>query len=143
MNIILKKPHITEKTMKMAQEGLYTFIVSKSATKPQIAKVVAEKFDVKVISVKTVNIKGQIKMQRKVRAYYETSGIKKAMVQVAKGQTIALFEAPKEEAEVISAGEMEPVIKEKKSFLRDTKVKIEKGTNVPTTPTQRKVITGK
>lgn len=141
MKIILKRPIITEKSMRLAGTGLYTFEVSKTATKPEIAKAVADKFNVKIVSVRTINVKGQTKMQRRIRAYYETPGFKKAIVQVADGQKIAIFETPKEEStEVISAGEMEPVIREKKSLFRNTKVKVEKGTDIPTTLTQRKVI---
>ena len=141
--IVLIKPLITEKSMKMAKDGVYTFSVAKEANKPTVAKAVADKFNVKVESVKIINVKGRLKMQRKVRNSYQTSGIKKAIVQIAKGQKIAIFEAevPAKETEVITAGEMEP-IKEKKNLLRGTKVKVEKiGDTMQTT--QRKVITGK
>ena len=141
--IVIKRPVITEKSMKLAQGGLYTFEVSKSATKPQIAKVVADKFNVKVIKVRTANIKGEVKSQRRVRKFYQTSSFKKAVVQVAKGQKIAIFETPKEEVTVTTA-EGEPVtLKEKKDILGRTKVRIEKGATGAAPTTQRKVITGK
>ncbi len=144
MNIILKRPIITEKAMKLADQGFYTFEVGKNANKLEIAKMVMDKFKVDVVNVKTINVKGEVKMQRRARSYYETAGVKKAIVQVKKGQKIAIFETPKEETvEVVSAGESEPIVREKKSFLRNTKVKIEKGADVPTVATQRKVITGK
>ena len=140
MNIVvLQKPIITEKTMKLAQAGVYTFAVSKDANKQAVAKAVTDKFSVKVESVRIINVKGGLKMQRKVRNYYQTSGIKKAIVQVGKGEKISIFDAeiPKE-AEVITAGEMEPA-KERKNILRGTKVKVEKiGDSMQTT--QRKVI---
>lgn len=141
--IILKKPIITEKSMKLAQNGLYTFEVDKDATKPEVAKMVAEKFNVKVLKVKMINIKGKVKSQRRVRKLYQLPGYKKAIVQVKKGEKIALFETPKEEA-VVTTAEGEPVkLKEKKDILGRTKVKVEK-TAVGTAPTtQRKVITGK
>lgn len=146
--IILKRPIITEKSMKMAEGGLYVFEVSKDATKPQIGKLVAEKFDVKVLKVKTLNIKGEVKSQKRVRKLYKTGGFKKAFVQVKKGDKIAIFETPKEEA-VVTTAEGEPIkLKEKKDILGRTKVKVEKtphqtvqGGAAPTT--QRKVITGK
>lgn len=148
--IVLKRPIITEKSMGLAQRGLYTFEIDKNATKPMVAKVVTEKFSVKVISVNIINIKGQAKQQRSVRKVYKMSDIKKAIVQVGKGQKIAIFETPvhpsrggKEEA-VVTTGEGEPIkLKEKKDFFRGTKVKVEK-TGVGASPTtQRKVITGK
>ncbi len=69
--IIIKRPIITEKSMKLAQGNFYTFEVDKNATKTQIAKKIAEKFSVKVISVKTINVKGYTKSQKKVRKTYK------------------------------------------------------------------------
>jgi len=141
--IILRRPIITEKSMRLAQRNLYTFEIDKAATKPMVAKAVAEKFSVKVISVKIINIKGQAKQQKAARLEYRMAGIKKAMVQVGKGQKIAIFETPKEEA-VVTTAEGEPIkIKEKKSFLRGTKVKVESSAVGAAPTTQRKVITGK
>ncbi len=141
--IIIKRPIITEKSMMLAKNGSYTFEVDKNATKPQIAKAVADKFNVKALKVKVINVKGKSKSQKRVRKSYLTSGFKKAIVHIQKGQVIALFETPKEEAVVITA-EGEPIrIKEKKDILGRTKVKVEK-TGVGAAPTtQRKVITGK
>ena len=141
--IILKRPIITEKSMKLAQMGLYVFEVDKNATKPMIAKKVAEKFNVNVLGVRVINIKGKEKSQKRVRKVYETGGFNKALVQVSKGQQIAIFETPKEEAVVTTAGDEPIQIKEKKNILGRTKVKIEKGAVGAAPTTQRKVITGK
>ena len=144
--IILKSPIISEKSIKLADRQLYTFEVDKDATKDSIAKVIANKFNVKVVSVKTINIKGETKMQRRARKSYKTKSFKKAMVQIAKNQKIAIFETPKEEAQVTTAEGEPQILKEKKDILRRTKIKIEKGA-IPhsggTPTTQRKVITGK
>lgn len=141
--IVLKRPIITEKSMKLAQSGLYTFEVDKGATKFLVAKAVAEKFNVKVLSVKVINVKGKIKSQKKVRKQFTSGGIKKALVQLGKGQKIAIFEAPKEEA-IVTTGEGEPIrIKEKKDLLGRTKVKVEQSAVGAAPTTQRKVITGK
>lgn len=141
--IVLKRPIITEKSMRLAQIGLYTFEIDKEASKPMVAKAVTDKFSVKVMAVKIINIKGQIKTQRTARLEYRLVNIKKAMVQVGKGQKIAIFETPKEEA-VVTTAEGEPIkIKEKKSFLRGTKVKVEQSAVGAAPTTQRKVITGK
>lgn len=141
--IILKRPIITEKSMKLAQEGLYTFEVDKNAAKPEVAKIVAERFNVKVLKVKMINIKGKTKSQRRVRKLYRLPGFKKAIVQVEKGAKIAIFETPKEEA-VVTTAEGETVrLKEKKDILGRTKVKVEKTAVGAAPTTQRKVITGK
>lgn len=142
MDLIILKPIITEKSMKETSSGLYTFAVAKNSDKLSVAKAVTEKFSVKVLSVKIINVKGKTKTQRKVRGTYQTSGYKKAIVQIGKGEKIGIFETDSQkQAEVTTAGEIEP-IKEKKNMLRGTKVKIEK-IDVPMQTTQRKVITGK
>lgn len=144
--IILRKPIITEKSMKLTGTNLYTFMVDREATKPQIAKAVANQFKVDVIKVKTINVKGEIKMQRRVRKSYQTAGFKKALVQLKKGQKIAMFEqAPEQKEEVtVTTAEGEPtVMKERKDLFRRTKVKVEKSATGAAPTTQRKVITGK
>ena len=145
--IVLKRPIITEKSMKLAQNGLYVFEVDKAANKPLIAKAVAEKFSVKVLKVKVINVKGKTKSQKRVRKTYTAGGFKKALVQVKKGDKIAIFETPKEEALVTppaGGAEGEPIkLKEKKDILGRTKVIVEKTAVGAAPTTQRKVITGK
>ena len=138
--IILQKPIITEKSMKLAGDGLYTFLVSKGSTKPQIAKAVKEAFGVTVINVKTVNVKGAVKMQRRVRKSYMTKGYKKALIQVKKGQIIPIFETPKEEVTITTAEGEPQVMKEKRDIFRRTKVRVEKSKTIVT---QKDVMTGK
>lgn len=141
--IVLKRPIITEKSMKLAQNNLYTFEVDKNANKIQIGKKVAEKFGVKVVSVRTINVKGEVKSQKRVRKLYRAAGFKKALVKIGKGEKIAIFETPKEEA-VVTTAEGEPkLMREKKDILGRTKVKIEKSAVGAAPTTQRKVITGK
>ncbi len=129
--IVLQRPLITEKTMVMAKEGMFTFIVDKRARKELIAKTVADVFKVTVKSVKVSHIKDQRKSQKRVRAYYILSGFKKAVVQLKKGQTIALFQ-PEEvkDVEVKTAESVAEVKKEKKSLLKGTKVTVEKQSKV-------------
>lgn len=141
---VLQRPIVTEKSMKLADKHMYTFEVDKLATKLQIAKSVADKFSVKVLSVKTINVKGKHKSQKKVRKLYQTSNFKKAIVQIGKTQKIAIFETPKEEAVVTTAeGDQTSTIKEKKDLLGRTKVRVEKSAVGAAPTTQRKVITGK
>lgn len=141
--IILKKPIISEKSMKLVQEGLYTFEVAKDASKPLIAKAVSQKFNVKVLKVKIINVKGRVKSQKRARKIYQTGGFKKALVKLGKGEKLAIFETPKEEA-VVTTAEGEPIkLKEKKDILGRTKVKVEKSAVGAAPTTQRKVITGK
>lgn len=144
MDIILERPIITEKSMKQTKDGMYTFAVAKSANKDAIAKIVADKFKVKVLSVRVVNVKGKTKAQRQFRGVFQTSGTKKAIVQLGKDQRIGLFEEEvKKEEPTVTTVEGEQIIKQKKSLLHGTKVKVEKIADVPSQTTQRKVITGK
>lgn len=142
--IILLKAHISEKSMKLAGRGEYTFEVAKGANKEQVKKAVEEKFKVNVLKVAIINIKGEVRTQKRVRKFYRTASFKKAIVKIAKDQKIAIFETPKEEAVVTTAEEGEPiVVKEKKDILRRTKVRVERGATGAAPTTQRKVITGK
>jgi len=45
---IIIRPVISEKSYEMIEQNRYTFEVAKTASKPQIAKPVAEMFDVAV-----------------------------------------------------------------------------------------------
>lgn len=123
MNILIKKPLISEKTMKLAKDGFYTFIVAKMARKLDIKATIEHQFDVKVVDIRTANFKDLKKLQRKVRSTYIVPGFKKAVVKLKKGQKIGLFET---EAAQVETAEGEASVKEKKSLLKGTKVKIER-----------------
>ena len=146
---MLKRPIISEKTMKLAGISTYTFEVEKNATKPGIAKLISEMFKVNVLGVRITNVKGKVKWQRKTRRTYTLANTKKAIITLKKGQIIPLFEAPKEMPEdqevTVTRGEEEAMVtkKEKKSLFGRTKVKIESGATGAAPTTQRKVITGK
>ena len=77
---IIIKPIITEKSNNNIQMGRYTFKVNPAATKVQIAHAVEVLFDVKVLKVNTMNVRGK---KKRVRAQAGmTSNWKKAMVQI-------------------------------------------------------------
>ena len=58
---VILKPIITEKSNSNLQEGKYTFKVAKKATKIDIAKSIEALFNVKVLSVNTMTVKGKEK----------------------------------------------------------------------------------
>jgi large subunit ribosomal protein L23 len=58
---IIIKPIITEKSSMESQEGKYTFKVAKKATKVDIKNAVEKLFEVKVLNVNTINVKGKEK----------------------------------------------------------------------------------
>ena len=88
---ILIRPLVTEQSTALMEEGKYVFVVDKRANKIQIAQAVAEIFNVKVVSVNTINVTG--KMKRVGRNYGRRPSYKKAIVRLAAGETIQFFEA--------------------------------------------------
>ncbi len=87
---ILRRPVITEKTTAMGESGRYAFEVTPSATKLEIKTAVQQAFDVKVVKVNTMRVRGKPK-RFGPRLIQQTSW-KKAIVTLAPGQTISLFE---------------------------------------------------
>ena len=73
---IIIKPIITEESNEGIQEGKYTFKVNKKATKVDIANAVEKLFEVKVLKVNTINVKG--KEKRVGRNVGKTSDWKKS-----------------------------------------------------------------
>ena len=88
---ILIRPLITEKSTQLMEEGKYVFVVAKKANKIEIAKAVAQVFNVKVANVNTVNVSG--KRKRMGRFVGKRSDYKKAIVKLAPGETIEFFQA--------------------------------------------------
>lgn len=77
---IIIKPIITEKSNDGVQSGKYTFKVNKKATKVDIRRAVEKLFDVKVLNVNTMTVKGK---QKRVGRYVgKTSDWKKAIVTI-------------------------------------------------------------
>jgi len=89
---ILIAPVITEKSMNNAGKGKYTFKVVDSADKLSIKKEVEKRFNVNVLAVTTVVVKGKVKRSGKKRMQKRTSNWKKAVVALKAGQKIDLFE---------------------------------------------------
>lgn len=88
---ILIRPLITETSTALMEEGKYVFVVDKKANKTQIAKAVADIFNVKVEAVNTINVMGKVK--RLGRNVGRRSDYKKAIVKLAHGESIQFFEA--------------------------------------------------
>ena len=87
---IIRRPVVTEKSTLLQDDDRYTFEVAKSATKHQIKEAVEEAFNVSVIKVNTMTVKGR---RRRMGPRFTTSkSWKKAVVQLAPGNTITIFE---------------------------------------------------
>lgn len=88
---VLKRPLITEKSTLLQERNKYVFEVLPSANKVQVREAVQRAYDVKVTNVNMVRAAGENRRLRNGR-WLRTPGMKKAIVTVAPGDTIQLFE---------------------------------------------------
>ncbi len=91
---ILKRPILTEKITALQDKRQYAFEVENAANKIEIGKAIEKKFNVKVLSVRTIVVKGKRKSQltRSGRFEGRTKTWKKAIVTLKDGDKIDYFE---------------------------------------------------
>lgn len=88
---IIVRPLITEKSSAAYQErSEYTFEVHPKASKPQIRSAIEQLFGVHVQAVWTSNQRGKVKRMGKTAG--RRPNWKKAIVKLAPGDTIPIFE---------------------------------------------------
>lgn len=87
---IIIRQLITEKSTGLVEQGKYTFEVKAGTNKVEVAKAVEAAFNVKVVDVNMINVR------KKARRVGRFSGfkpaVKKAIVTLAEGQTLDVFE---------------------------------------------------
>lgn len=83
---LIRKPVITEKSMRGSEVGQVTFEVPLTATKPEIKAAVEAVFGVKVLAVNTSRQDGKRKVFRGIKGV--RNEVKKAIVTLDKGQSI-------------------------------------------------------
>jgi large subunit ribosomal protein L23 len=88
-NIIIA-PVLTEKSNILRETGKYVFRVDARANKHQITEAVRKLFDVHPVACNIINVGGKPKRTRSRAGF--TSSWKKAIVTIAKGEKIAIFE---------------------------------------------------
>jgi large subunit ribosomal protein L23 len=89
---VIKRPIITEKSNILAEiYGQYTFEVDRRANKLQVRDAVEQIFDVKVEKVRIINMKPKLGRYGR-RAVVRESAWKKAIVTLAPGQRLEMFE---------------------------------------------------
>jgi large subunit ribosomal protein L23 len=93
------KPFMTEKTLLLAAQGWYTFVVALQAEKKQIASDIATFYNVTVTEVRTVHMHGKTRRVGKKMQHTKKSDWKKAIVHLAAGQKIDAFEVTTPETE--------------------------------------------
>lgn len=96
--MIVKRPLITEKTLRLASRGWYTFVTDIDASKHTIATEVSRVYKVNVVEVRTITMHGKVRRVGRKAVPTAKPDWKKAMVTLKKGQKIDAFEitAPQE-----------------------------------------------
>ena len=87
---ILIEPILTEKATTLREEGKYVFKVHPDANKMEIKEAVSKLFGVKVVKCTVMNVFGKMKRVRTRPG--RTSSWKKAIVRLAPGEKIKVFE---------------------------------------------------
>ena len=87
---VVIRPVVSEKSYVLATAGKYTFRVHPDAHKTQISQAVESLFEVNVVDVRTMSVKS--KPKRRGLTAGRTRQWKKAIVQVAPGQEIPIFQ---------------------------------------------------
>jgi len=89
---VLHRPVVSEKTYALMDTGVYVFIVDSDATKIDVRHAVEQAFGVKVTKVNTMNRKGKSKKNRRTNRVGHRPDTKRALVTLAEGSKIDLFE---------------------------------------------------
>ena len=94
-NTVLLKPRVSEKAYGQSQlQNVYVFEVPKGTGKLEVAAAVKAQFDVTVLAVNMLNVKGKVKRTVR-RGGRPTTGkradFKKAYVTIKEGDSIPLF----------------------------------------------------
>ena len=88
---VVLSPVVSEKSYDLIQDlNTYTFLVDKRSNKTEIKQAIQSIFDVRVVSVNTINRKGKLKRTGWVSGRRADS--KRALVKLAVGDSIDIFE---------------------------------------------------
>ena len=90
---LILRPVVSEKSYGLLEDNVYTFVVSPRATKIEIRDAVETIFNVRVVKVNTLNRKGKRKRNRRSATFGTRPDTKRAIVTLAPGSRIDLFES--------------------------------------------------
>jgi large subunit ribosomal protein L23 len=90
---VVIEPVVSEKSYSLLEQNVYTFKVHPSASKPEIRDAIESIFDVKVTRVNTLNRKGKRRRNRRALTFGSRPDTKRAIVTLAEGDSIDLFES--------------------------------------------------
>lgn len=88
---IILGPVVTEKTISLQSNGVYSFWVNTHSSKSQIRQAFVSIFGLKPLAIRTVMSLGKTKMDARKRMPIQKSNRKKAIITVAKDQKIELL----------------------------------------------------
>lgn len=88
---VIRRPIVSEKSNSLTTNNQYVFEVAEGANKVQIKEAVGKIFDVEVVKVNTM-VMPYKRGRRGKKFYRRTQQWKKAVVTVAEGDKIDLFE---------------------------------------------------
>ena len=89
---VLIRPVVSEKSYSLMDNNVYVFVVDPSATKIDVRHAVEQAFNVRVDKVNTLNRKGKVTRGRRSNRSGSKPDTKRALVKLAAGQEIPLFE---------------------------------------------------
>ena len=91
---VLRRPLVTEKTSYLSGKlNQYAFIVADDATRTQVKDAIETLYDVSVVRVNIINTSAKRgRRLRSRRLLVRKAGFKKALVTLAEGQTLPIFE---------------------------------------------------
>ena len=89
---VILRPVVSEKSYGLLDSGAYTFVVHPDANKIEIRQAIEQIFNVSVVKVNTLNRKGKRKRHRRQPKWGKRPDTKRAIVTLAEGDRIPLFE---------------------------------------------------
>ena len=89
---VIVAPVVSEKSYSLLDENSYTFLVHPDANKTQIKIAIQQIFDVRVLTVNTINRQGKRKRTR--TGFGQRKATKRALVKLADGDRIEAFGGP-------------------------------------------------
>jgi large subunit ribosomal protein L23 len=97
IHAVLRRPLVTEKTSYQSSKNTqYSFEVAKQATRTMVKDAVETLFDVQVVKVNILNVPAKRgRRARSRRLLVRKPAFKKAIVTLAEGQTLEIFEGVK------------------------------------------------
>ena len=88
---VIIRPIVSEKSYAGLERNTYTFLVDQRANKTEIKEAIQQIWNVRVLSVNTMNRKGKVKRTRLGSGRRPDQ--KRAVVTLAQGDSIEIFEA--------------------------------------------------